>query len=66
VETVRIGPLPQVLGVRYGTLGDVIVFVLAVAGLYLTRPRPIPPARTHPKSAAAALVDDSSGDVMSM
>ena len=45
VESVRIGPLPQVLGVRYGTLGDVAVFVLAVAGLYLTRPR------THPTSA---------------
>ena len=46
VESVRIGPLPQALGVRYGALGDVAVFVLALAGLYLTRPRPaFPPAR---------------------
>jgi prolipoprotein diacylglyceryltransferase len=60
VESVRIGPLPQLLGVRYGALGDVAVFLLAVAGLYLTRRRPIPPARTP------ALVDDSPGDVMSV
>ena len=66
VESVRVGPLPQVLGVRYGALGDVAVFLLAVAGLYLTRPRPIPPARTSAKPAPEALVDDSSGDVMSM
>ena len=46
VESVRIGPLPQVMGIRYGALGDVTVFVLAVAGLYLTRPGRIPPART--------------------
>ena len=63
VESVRIGPLPQVLGIRYGAAGDVVVFALAVVGLYLTRPRRTPPARTYPK---AALVDDSSGDVMSM
>jgi prolipoprotein diacylglyceryltransferase len=66
VESVRIGPHPQVLGVRYGALGDVTVFLLAVAGLYLTRPRPIPPARTSGKPASKALVDDSPGDVMSM
>ena len=66
VESVRIGPLPQVLGVRYGALGDVTVFVLAVAGVYLTRPKPIPPARTYVKAGPKALVDDSSGDVMSM
>ncbi len=65
VESVRVGPLPQVLGVRYGALGDVVVFLLAVAGLYLTRPRPIPPARTSGKSAPERLVDDSPGDVMS-
>jgi prolipoprotein diacylglyceryltransferase len=44
-ESLRIGPLPHVLGVRYGAIGDVAVFVLALAGLYLTRPRPISPAR---------------------
>jgi prolipoprotein diacylglyceryltransferase len=66
VESVRIGPLPQVLGVRYGALGDVAVFILAVAGLYLTRPRGIPPARTSGKPAPKALADDSPGDVMSM
>jgi prolipoprotein diacylglyceryltransferase len=66
VESVRTGPLPQVLGIRYGALGDVTVFVLAVAGLYLTRPGRIPPARTYVKAGPNALVDDSSGDVMSM
>jgi prolipoprotein diacylglyceryltransferase len=65
VESVRIGPQPQVLGVRYGALGDATVFVLAVAGLYLTRPRPTPPARTPAKLTSPALVDDSSGDVIS-
>jgi prolipoprotein diacylglyceryltransferase len=65
VESVRIGPLPRVLGARYGALGDVAVFLLAVAGLYLTRPRPIPPARTPGKPASKALAGDSSGDVMS-
>jgi prolipoprotein diacylglyceryltransferase len=66
VESVRIGPLPQVLGIRYGALGAVTVFVLAVAGLYLTRPGRIPPARTYVKAGPKALVDDSSGDVMSV
>jgi hypothetical protein len=46
-------------------LGDIVVFVVAVAGLYLTRPRGIPPARTSGKPALKSLVDDSSGDVMS-
>jgi prolipoprotein diacylglyceryltransferase len=63
VESVRIGPQPRLLGISYGALGDIVVFALAVAGLYLTRPRGTPPARTYSK---AALVDDSSGDVMSM
>ena len=62
VESMRIGPLPQVLGMRYGAAGDMVVFVLGVFGLYLTRPRRMPPARTYSK---ATLVDDSSGDVMS-
>jgi len=62
VESVRVGPLAHVLGIRYGALGDMAVFVLAVAGMYLTRPRRRPPARAYPKRA---LVEDSSGDVMS-
>src|SRR5208282_1673397 len=45
VELLRLGPLPDVLGMRYGALGDVAVFVLAMAGMYLTRPRRRPPAR---------------------
>jgi prolipoprotein diacylglyceryltransferase len=65
VESVRIGPLPQVLGMRYGALGDVTVFLMAVAGLYLTRPKPIPPARTPGKPTSKALAGDSPGDVMS-
>jgi prolipoprotein diacylglyceryltransferase len=63
VESVRVGPLPHVLGIRYGALGDIAVFVLAVAGMYLSRPRRRPSARAYPKQA---LVEDSSGDVMSM
>ena len=66
VEAGRIGPLPQVLGIRYGAAGDVVVFALAVAGLYLTRPRRTPPARTYAKAHQRTLVDDSSGDVMLM
>jgi prolipoprotein diacylglyceryltransferase len=65
VESVRIGPLPQLLGIRYGALGDVVVFVLAIVGLYLTRPRRIPPARTYAKPEPKTLVGDSPGDVMS-
>jgi prolipoprotein diacylglyceryltransferase len=65
VESVRIGPLPQVLGVTEGALGDVAVFVLALVGLYLTRPRGTPPARTYPKPEPITLVGDSPGDVMS-
>jgi len=63
VEMLRAGPLPHVLGVRYGVLGDIAVFVLAAAGMYLTRPGRRPPAR---KPARRAVVEDSSGDVMSV
>jgi len=63
VELVRVGPLPHVLGIRYGELGDMAVFVLAAAGMYLTRSRRQPPARVHVKRA---LVEDSSDDVMSL
>ena len=63
VELLRVGPLPRALGMRYGSLGDIVVFVLAVAGMYLTRPGRRPPARAHP---TRALVEDSSGDVMSV
>lgn len=45
VESLRIGPLPRVLGMPYGAWGDVVVFVLAALGLYLTRPRRKPPYR---------------------
>src|SRR5260370_36346488 len=62
-ESIRTRPVPHALGVRYGALGDIVVFVLAVAGMYLTRPGRKPPARAYAK---AALVDDSSGDVMSV
>jgi len=65
-ESVRIGPLPQVLGIRYGAVGDVVVFVLAAVGLYLTRPKPTPPARTYSRPEQKTLVDDSPGDVMSI
>ncbi len=63
VESLRIGPLPRALGMRYGALGDIVVFFLAVVGMYLTRPGRKPPARAHP---GRALAEDSSGDVMSV
>jgi prolipoprotein diacylglyceryltransferase len=63
IETLRVGPLPHVLGIRYGALGDIAVFALAAAGMYLTRPGRRPPAR---KPAKRAVVEDSSGDVMSV
>jgi prolipoprotein diacylglyceryltransferase len=63
VESVRIGPLPHALGIRYGELGDIAVFVLAVVGMYLSRSRHTPPDRGYLKRA---LVEDSSDDVMSM
>jgi hypothetical protein len=48
---------------RYGALGDIVVFVLAVVGMYLTRTGRKPPVRVYPKRT---LVEDSSGDVMSV
>ena len=63
VESLRAGPLPHALGMRYGALGDIAVFVLAVLGMYLTRPGRLPPARGQAKRA---VVQDSSGDVMSV
>jgi prolipoprotein diacylglyceryltransferase len=62
-QTLRVGPLPHALGVRYGALGDITVFVLAILGMYLTRSGRRPPARAPAKRAVAA---DSSGDVMSV
>ena len=63
VEWLRVGPLPHALGLRYGALGDIAVFVLAVLGMYLTRPGRRPPARGQVKRA---VVEDSPGDVMSV
>jgi prolipoprotein diacylglyceryltransferase len=63
IELIRIGPGPRALGVRYGALVDVAVFVLAAAGMYLIRPGRKPQARAQ---VNPALVEDSSGDVMSM
>jgi prolipoprotein diacylglyceryltransferase len=39
VESIRVGPLPRVLGMAYGAWGDVVVLVVAAVVLYLTRPR---------------------------
>ena len=63
VDLLRVGPVPHALGVRSGVLGDIVVFVLATAGMYLTRPGRRPPARAQAKRA---VVEDSSGDVMSV
>src|SRR5689334_2119664 len=63
VESLRAGPLPHALGLRYGALGDIVVFVLAVLGMYLTRRGRRPPARGQVKRA---VVEGSPGDVMSV
>jgi len=63
VDSLRVGPLPHALGLRYGALGDIAVFVLAVLGMYLTRPGRRPPARGPGKRA---VVEGSPGDVMSV
>ena len=63
VESLRVGPLPHALGLRYGALGDIAVFVLAVLGIYLTRRGRRPPARGQAKRT---VVEDSPGDVMSV
>jgi prolipoprotein diacylglyceryltransferase len=65
LQLARIGPLTRLFGVRYGALEDAVVFVLAVAALYLTRPRPAPAPRLHPRSGPVSFADDSPGDVMS-
>lgn len=62
-ESLRVGPLPHALGMRYGALGDIVVFVLAVAGMYVTRRGRRPPARGPVKRAVA---EGSPGDVMSV
>jgi prolipoprotein diacylglyceryltransferase len=64
-QVARIGPLTRLFGVRYGALEDAAVFVLAVAALYVTRAKPAPASRLHPRSGPVSFVDDSSGDVMS-
>jgi prolipoprotein diacylglyceryltransferase len=64
-EAARIGPLTRLLGIRYGALEYAVVFVLAVAALYLTRPKPRPAPRLHPRSGPVPFVEDSPGDVMS-
>jgi prolipoprotein diacylglyceryltransferase len=45
VESMRIGPLPQALGMPYGAWGDVVVFAVTAAAFYWTRP---------PRTGAAA------------
>ena len=64
-QEARIGPLTRLLGIRYGALEYAVVFVLAVAALYLTRPKPRPAPRLHPRSGPVPFVEDSPGDVMS-
>lgn len=55
VESIRVGPLPGVLGMPYGAWGDVLVLVVAIAVLYWTRPRKTPPlARQTPGHVISA------------
>jgi prolipoprotein diacylglyceryltransferase len=67
-EALRIGPDPlplRVLGLRFGAGVDILLFVVAVVGLYVTRPRRASTSKTYGKPGEVTLVDDSSGDVMS-
>jgi prolipoprotein diacylglyceryltransferase len=63
LESLRIGPGPRALGLRYGAVSDLVVFVLSVVVLYLTRSRPS--ARTPLQPDQVPVVDDSSGNVIS-
>ena len=65
VQLARIGPLTRLFGVRYGALEDAVLFIVAVAVLYFTRPRAAPAPRVQPGPGPVSFVDDSSGDVMS-
>ena len=51
MESLCVGPSPHALGMRYGALGDIVVFVLAVLGMYMTRRGRRPPARGQVKRA---------------
>ena len=64
-QVARIGPLTRLFGLRYGALEYALVFLLSALALYLTRPKPRPAPRLHPRSDAVSFVDDSPGDVMS-
>ena len=64
-QLARIGPLTRVFGVRYGALEDAVLFALAVAILYFTRPRRRPRPAPAPRPDPVSFVDDSPGDVMS-
>jgi prolipoprotein diacylglyceryltransferase len=64
-QLTRIGPLTYLFGMRYAAFEYAVVFVLAVIALYLTRPKPRPALRLHPRSDKVSFVDDSPGDVMS-
>jgi prolipoprotein diacylglyceryltransferase len=64
-ESIRIGPVPHLFGLRFAAGADVVLFAALVVGLYLTRPRRPPTSRGYRKPGQVTLVDDSSGDVMS-
>jgi prolipoprotein diacylglyceryltransferase len=64
-QAARLGPITRVFGMRYPACEYAVVFVLAVIALYLTRPKPKPAPRLHPRPDKVSFVDDSPGDVMS-
>jgi prolipoprotein diacylglyceryltransferase len=64
-ESLRIGSMPRVGGMPFGAALDMLLFVGAVVGLYVTRPKRPPTSRRYGKPGQVTLVDDSSGDVMS-
>lgn len=73
VESLRIGSLPRVLGMADGAWGDVVVFVVAIAVLYLTRSQskggnPGSNGRTTPgpkRPYPVRVAGDSPGNVIS-
>ena len=58
VEMIRVGPLPQALGMRTGDWGNIVVFAAAAVGLYLTRPKQAPGKPARPAVGEPTLVDD--------
>jgi prolipoprotein diacylglyceryltransferase len=65
-ESLRVGPVPHILGIRFSAVANVVLFVIAVVVLYVMRSRRASTSKARRGQEEVTLVDDSSGDVMSM